>query len=135
MGILQNFLAFSEYMNFIIITHSTMRPRQLWNRIWFFNEFISCFHQFFSLIISMIFLSWSSWKRKQISCLSKTVFFFSFCQLKKIIITWKKTLRFRIRDWWNYLMNSLFAFTHQQFHEIFPVILEECVYIKYKNIS
>ena len=43
-----------------------------------YNEFIRCFHQF----VSLIFLSLSSWKRKQTSYWSQTVFFLSsYCPL------------------------------------------------------
>ena len=64
------------------------------------NEFIRCFHQFFQ----RIFLSLSSWKRKLISYWSKQGFFLSL-PVEKEIIT--KIRRFGIRDWSNYLMNSL----------------------------
>ena len=55
------------------------------------------FHEFFQELFSRFFLSLNSWKIKIIG--AKQVFFLSLLV--------EKVRRFRIRDWWNYMMNSL----------------------------
>ena len=64
-------------------TQPPLKPDDKYSELPTFNEFIGCFHQFVSRIISPNFLSLSSWKRKQNSYWSKTGFF-SVCQLRKL---------------------------------------------------
>ena len=66
------------------------------------------FNNLFSQFFLQIFLSWSSWKRKQISYWSK-VDFFQFAILKRNHNKFSSKIRwFGIWDWWNYLMNQTY---------------------------
>ena len=71
------------------------------------DNFTILFHEFFSKIC----LSLSSWKRKQTFYWFKTRWFFSqFASWKRnhnkyLLKKFQEIRRFRIRDWWKYLMN------------------------------
>ena len=72
------------------------------------NKFIRCFHQFVALIFSMNFSQFEQ-QLKNIFLLVQNIFF-SVYQFKKKscqIFVKKISNRFGIRNWWNYLMNSL----------------------------
>ena len=78
----------------------------------------------FLLVQNSFFFKFEQLEKKRNFLLVQNRFFFSDWQLKRkmISIREKKNHRFGIRDWWNYLMNSVFAqisayfaFSYQQY--------------------
>ena len=73
-------------------------------------EFMRCFHQFVPKNCSTIFSQFEKLKKKINFLLFKKMFFSQFANWK---INHNKNAfkKFRIPNWWNYLMNSLYVLT------------------------
>ena len=76
-----------------------------------FNEFIRCFHQFFSPILSTNLSQFEPLKKKTNLLLVQNMFFFLSLPVEKEIIT--NIRRFGIRNRWNYLMSPSIFLLHR----------------------